>query len=102
MDYGKRHDGKGKKGLGYFGPIQRPDGNVSTELSIGVDFGDGEEEIPLLVPTLTKGEIDHLVSGAKETKEIVDKAVTFAIHRKKAGLPTFAAPEEEGSFKIPK
>jgi hypothetical protein len=36
-DYGNRPDGS-KKGRGYFGEIKRPDGAVSTELSVSVEF----------------------------------------------------------------
>jgi hypothetical protein len=100
-DFGKRNDGT-NKGNGYFGVVKRPDGAVSTELSIGVDMGNGEEEIPTMVPMLNKKELDHLINGGEPTKEIVDKAVKFAIYRKRAGLPVFATPEEEGSYKLPK
>lgn len=98
--YGKRAD-KTEKGRGYFGELPRPDGSVSTELSIGIDFGQGEQEIPLLVPTLTKDEIQHLLSGKKATKAIVDKAAGFAFDRIKAGRQPFADPDEEGTYKIP-
>ena len=54
-DYGKRTDGT-KKGPGYFGELKRPDGSVSTEISVGVGFDDGEHEIPTLVPTLPHGD----------------------------------------------
>ena len=76
-DYGKRTDGS-KKGDGYFGALKRPDGAVSTELSVGVNLDGEEREIPLLVPTLTKGEIDHLLSGKAPTKEIIRKSVEHA------------------------
>jgi len=91
--YGKRKDGT-RKGSGYFGELKRPDGSVSTELSVGVDFGAGEMEIPLLVPTLTKDEINHLLAGNKETKEILDKAVVHAIERLKQGKSPFAEDDE--------
>jgi hypothetical protein len=99
-DYGNRVNGT-KKGAGYFGVLKRPDGNVSTELSVGVDFGDGEEEIPLLVPTLTKTDIERLLKGEKPSKAMIDIAVEFARARKKEGLPAFALPAEEGKYKIP-
>jgi hypothetical protein len=72
------------------GTLQRPDGNVSTELSITVTV-DGEEMlIPSLVPTLTQKEKDYLLSGKKPTKAIVDKAVAHAMKRKKEGKSPFA------------
>jgi hypothetical protein len=88
-EYGNRVDGT-KKGVGYLGELKRPDGKVSTEISVGVDFGNGETEIPLLVPTLSKDEIDHLLAGKKETPEILDKAVKHAIDRLKSGKSPFA------------
>ena len=39
-NYGDRVDGA-KKGEGFFGKINRPDGKVSTELSVGFDI-DGQ------------------------------------------------------------
>ncbi len=63
-DYGKRPDGS-KKGRGYFGEIKRPDGAVSTELSVSVEFDGKEQEIPLLVPTLSRSEIDRLIGGER-------------------------------------
>lgn len=91
--FGTRADGT-PKGTGFLGVLQRPDGGVSTELSVGVDLGDGEEQIPLLVPTLTQEEIDHLLSGKKETKAILDKAVAHARKRKREGKPVFATPSD--------
>lgn len=80
IPYGLRLDGT-QKGSGFLGELKRPDGKVSTELSIGVHF-DGEERlIPSLVPTLTKGEIKYLLGGGKATRPIVDKAVTHARER---------------------
>ena len=45
-DYGKRTDGT-NKGAGYFGELKRPDGSVSTEISVGVGFDDGEAFAPM-------------------------------------------------------
>lgn len=92
-DYGKRVDGT-TKGSGFLGELARPDGSVSTELSIGVDFGQGETEIPTLIPTLTAEEKTHLLSGGEPTKEIVDKAVAHARQRAAEGKGAFATPEE--------
>ena len=70
--------------------MKRPDGKVSTEISIGVNINGKETEIPTLVPTLTKDEIDYLLKGGKPTKEIVDKAVKHAKKRMSQGLSPFA------------
>jgi hypothetical protein len=91
--YGNRTDGA-PKGKGFFGELARPDGNVSTELAIGIDFGQGEMEVPLLVPTLTRAEIDYLLEGGEPTDTIVGKAVKHAQQRLTAGMSPFAAPDE--------
>jgi hypothetical protein len=88
--YGKRKDGT-LKGSGFFGEIPMTDGSgrVMTEQSIGVDFGEGEMEIPLLVPTLTQEEIGILASGGGPTREMVDRAVIHARERLGAGQNPF-------------
>jgi hypothetical protein len=94
--YGLRADGT-PKGSGFFGeiPMDNP-GDFMTEFSIGVNFGDGEVQIPTLVPTLTGEEIMHLQSGGKVTKEIADKAKDFARGRLRSGRSPFY---EEGKDK---
>lgn len=102
-DYGNRPDGT-QKGNGFLGPLERPDGRVSTELSIGVPVKGKEMDIPLLVPTLTKPEVDHLLQspdGAPPKKGvdkvfdgIVDKAIAHAEKRLAAGKSVFAGPDE--------
>ena len=84
-----RPDGS-RKGMGFLGPLPHKMGGTSTELSIGVDVGGKPMEIPSLVPTLSKDEIDHLLSGAEPTDAIVQKAVEHAIMRMKAGQSVFA------------
>jgi len=84
-----------KKGPGFLGTLVRPDGLISTELSIGVNLDGKETEIPALVPTLTKDEINYLLKGGKPTKEIVDKAVEHAKKRMLQGLNPFAQEGEE-------
>lgn len=88
-NYGRRNDGT-KKGSGFFGELKRPDGGFSTEISIGVDFDGKEREIPSLVPTLTRKEISHLLSGGRPTEEIVRKAVDHARLRIGQGKDVFA------------
>lgn len=91
--FGKRRDGT-NKGKGFLGLLKRPDGAVSTEISIGVDFGEGEMEIPTLVPGLTKKEIEHLLNDGPPTPAIVKKAVEHAKQRRKEGKPVFADDAE--------
>ena len=92
--YGQRADGT-HKGPGFMGELKRPDGNISTELSIGVEFDGKQHEIPMLVPTLTKKEIDHLLEDGEPTEAIVDKAVAHARKRMKEGKSPFYGAEDE-------
>ena len=91
-DYGKRADGT-SKGDGFLGPLKRPDGSVSTEISIGVNIGGKEIEIPTLVPGLTKAEIKSLLNGDRPSDAIVDKAVAHARKRIADGKSPFAERE---------
>lgn len=101
MDYGNRPDGS-PKGEGFFGLLKRPDGDVSTEISVGVGIDGKEIEIPLIVPTLTKKELDYLLSADLKSKSffnnmppsIVDKAYDHAQTRMKSGMSPFAGPDE--------
>ncbi len=96
QDFGRRPDGT-PKGAGFLGVRQRPDGNFSTELSIGVNLDGKEMEIPTMVPTLSGDEAKQLLSLRHDEKipqPIVDKAVAFARSRLAAGKPVFATREE--------
>lgn len=90
--YGLRNDGT-QQGSGYFGELQMQDGsgNVATELSIGVEMDGREVEIPTIVPTLTKEELNHLLQGGEPTPQIIDKAVQHARERMAQGLNPFAS-----------
>ena len=88
-DYGLRNDGT-KKGRGFLGELKRPDGDVSTEISVGVNIGGREMEIPTLVPTLSQDEVQYLLSGQRPTEAIVRKAVDHAKQRMSSGLPVFS------------
>lgn len=90
-----RSDGS-KKGKGFFGMLPFHDGRQSSEISIGVNINGKEVEIPSLVPTLSKDEIDHLLRGGEPTDEIVRKAADYATKRINAGLPVFAQDGEQG------
>lgn len=88
--YGLRNSGDGVKGKGYFGGLPTKSGHTATEISSENDEG----EYPLIVPTLTKKELDHVLSGEKPTDEIYDKAESWARTRKKSGKNSFAEPTE--------
>lgn len=94
--YGFRHEESASapisvKGKGYFGGLATKDGHTATEISSHDDTGLG---VPLLVPTLTKAERKHLLDGKPATKEIYDKADSWAELRIKQGKSPFASPTE--------
>lgn len=95
--YGQRGDGT-NKGRGYFGPLSRKDGAISTELSIGTNIDGKEQEIPLLVPTLTQDEIGTVLNS-KSPKDIprgiIQKAQDHASMRIKSGKSPFAGMGED-------
>lgn len=90
----KRADGS-QKGLGYFGLIGRPDGQYSSEISVGVNLGGKEMEIPTMVPGLTRAEMKHLIDGKDPTPAIIDKAVKHARSRIKDGKSVWAGDGEQ-------
>jgi len=92
--YGDRPDGT-PKGLGFFGELQRPDGSVSTELSIDIDFDGQKYYIPTLVPTLEDDEITHLLGGGEITDSIFKKALDHAKGRMSSGQSPFALEGEQ-------
>jgi len=101
-DYGKRADNT-EKGSGYFGELKRPDGNVSTEISVGVNLNNKETQIPLLVPTLNKVEVNWLLENDPKSnsffqdmpKTILRKAIDFANSRIKENKSPFADAGEQ-------
>ena len=103
-DYGTRADGT-PKGDGYFGKLKRPDGRVSTEISMGVNFDGKETEIPTLVPGLDKNERNYLLNSKLSPemwntptgKNIAQKAVGHARMRMDKGLSPFAQKGERSS-----
>lgn len=90
-NYDYRADGS-RKGSGWLGEHKMTDGSnrVMTEYSIGIDFGEGEMEIPTVVPTLSKNELAYLLDGGDVTDAIIKKAVAHARKRVKANKSPFA------------
>lgn len=89
--YGVRHSGEGAKGKGYFGELPHKSGSPATEISAAhPDIG----EYPLIVPTLTREELDHLLSGNPPTEDIYLKAENHAKQRIGKGKHPFAQPDE--------
>lgn len=94
--YGFRPDGT-PKGQGFLGPMKRPDGTTSTEISVGVNLGGKEMDIPLMVPGLSKSELTTLLAlplddnfNKNLPKSILDKAVAHARQRMAEGKSVFA------------
>ena len=95
--YGYRPDGT-KKGRGFLGEIRTPKGDIMTEYSIGVNLDGKEVDIPTLVPTLTKQEIEFLKtqpSPNKIPKTIMDKAINHAVSRMRKGQSPFYTDEHK-------
>lgn len=100
--YGTRIDGTPKH-TGWLGLIPMTgenEGMVMSEqsVSMGVEV-DGEEIelfMPLLVPTLTQGEIDIIAGKGELTEEIWQKAVDHALQRREKGLSPFKNPPVGG------
>jgi len=96
--YGLREDGT-PKGRGFFGllPSQAEKGKVVSELSADAEVNGRRLFFPLLVPTLTREQIDLLVSGKEPTAEIYEKAIQHAQARIRSGKSPFAAEGEQGA-----
>ena len=104
--YGKRTDGT-PKGAGFFGEIPRMDDpkSFSTELSAEVNIDGKPMMFPLLVPTLTRQVINHLLSTDKVNNNdprskqmesaIYEKAIQHAVGRINTGKSPFA---QDGEF----
>lgn len=94
--YGKREDGT-NKGLGYFGMIPRTDDPSlkSSELSYSYNINGKDILMPAIVPTLTREELNLLLSGQPPNKAMEDKMVDHAMQRIRAGKNTFAQPGEQ-------
>lgn len=95
--WGMRH-GKddGRKGYGWLGVMRRVDNPdaVSTEISVGTNIDGKEMDIPLMVPTLGRQEVLHLLSTPEDQldfdrpvmRSILDKAQRHATSRLRQGL----------------
>ena len=97
-----------EKGSGYFGPLSTGGKDVMTEFSTGADASEVPEslrkapltlpghdyvDIPSLVPTLTREEIQQVLNG-DITDEIQRKAIEHAKYRASMGKSPFAGAAE--------
>lgn len=91
-----RSSGQRKSAQGWLGSVRNvQEGGMMTEVSIGVEINGEEIEIPAMVPTLTKAEINTLANmklqgNAKNIpKSIKDKAIAHAKEQLSQGLSPF-------------
>jgi hypothetical protein len=98
-DWEKRPDGT-TKGTGFLGVYSRPDGTVSSEISVGLPINGKEMDVPTMVPGLTPQELNWLLTTpvARVAKELPDsirqKAIAHAKARIAAGLSPFKQANE--------
>jgi hypothetical protein len=102
--WNKRQDGT-DKGNGWLGLLRRPDGSVSSEISVGMEINGKETELPLLVPTLTKDEVQKVLALPLDEKlfkslppAVKSKAIAFAEQRIAEGKSPFASPAESPKY----
>lgn len=96
-NWGTRYGSGEQKGTGFLGVLSRPDGGVSSELSIGVNIDGKEVEVPSMVPTLTQQQRQQLLAlkdGERMPQSIVDAATEYARQRIAAGKSPFASDAE--------
>ena len=95
--WGTRHNADdGRKGYGWLGVLRRLDNPeaVSTEISVGTNINGKDMDIPLIVPTLNRAEVTHLLSTPEDKLDfdapimrgILDKATQHAAARAQQGL----------------
>lgn len=95
-EWGSREDGS-PKGTGHLGVLRTPAGNIATEYTVGVEIGGKQIDIPTLVPTLTREEVEQVLRAADDPTNkiqipdsVIDKAIDFAQRRLSAGQSVFA------------
>lgn len=91
-----RSDGSIKSAQGFLGPVKNNvEGGTMTEVSVGMEINGQEMEVPTMVPSLTKKEIETLANmklegNAKNIPEsIIMKAKQHALQRIEQGLNPF-------------
>jgi len=89
--YGLRNDGITPKGSGWQGEIPTSNGQVMTELSIGMESNGKIVDVPAIVPATTKAELDYLSQGGNpnQNPDTQKKAFDFAKERIAKGLSPF-------------
>ena len=90
VDYGTRVDGTAK-GAGFLGEIKLPNGQVATEVSVGVNINGKDVEIPTLVPTLSAEQKSFIAGGGdpRTRPDIIKAATEHASKRIASGMSPF-------------
>tara|TARA_R110000787_G_scaffold78497_1_gene171745 strand:- start:1178 stop:1516 length:339 start_codon:yes stop_codon:yes gene_type:complete len=98
-DYGTRHNpSDGKKYTGWKGVHTNKKGQKVTEHSMGFGMDGKEVEIPMIVPSTTKQELDIILNGKKVTPAMIKKATDHAKMRIKQGKSPFKNADDENSM----
>lgn len=103
-DYGSRPDGS-KKGKGYFGELINKQGDVVTEMTVGVNIDGQEVDIPVVNPFMSGEDINTLLNLPEDKpipNKLIRSAIDFALYRKQQGLSPYAQSSEEGTIPVPK
>jgi hypothetical protein len=88
-----RNDGVTYKDEGYFGQIPMTDGSGRNMTEMSVSY-EGGQDIPAIVPTLDRSQLDQLAAGRGVTPDIGAKARAFAEWRASQGKSPFADSSE--------
>ena len=95
-DYGPRHNpADGKKYTGWKGIHINKEGKEVTEHSMGFGMDGKEVEVPMIVPSTTKQELDIILNKGKVTPAMIKKATDHAKMRIKQGKSPFKNPEDD-------
>lgn len=98
-DYGPRHNpADGKKYSGWKGVHINKEGKKVTEHSVGYGIDGKEVEIPMIVPSTTKSELNRILNKQQPTAAMVKKAIDHAKMRIKQGKSPFKNPEDDNSM----
>lgn len=92
--YGNRIDGTPKGLTGWLGNIPSVNNTIANELSVTVDFGDGDVLAPLLNP-YNKEHAEYLARGEKPTPEMFDNAARWAFDRARQNMSPFMSHTEQ-------
>jgi hypothetical protein len=95
-DYGMRHNpADGKKYTGWQGIHINKEGKKVTEHSMGFGMNGKEVEIPMIVPSTTKEEIDIILKKGQPTSIMIKKAIAHAEKRIAEGKSPFKNIEDD-------